>query len=224
MTLLRALLQLMLWPLPWFVRRPLLNLQPGWRVAKDARIGWSVLLARSVELAPKARIGHFNVARSLSVLCLDEGALIGNLNWITGYPEGGKDYFADEPDRKPGLWIGREAAVTHRHMIDCANRVTIGAYSTVAGWRSQILSHGIDFSDSRQSSAPTSVGDYCFVGTACLLLKGSSLPDHSVLQAGSVLATAEVEPYRLYSGLPAKPVSELRGDLAYFKRAEGVVY
>ena len=41
--------------------------------------------------------------------------------------------------------MGRHAALTSRHYVDCSNRVDIGEFTTVAGARSQILTHAIDF-------------------------------------------------------------------------------
>jgi acetyltransferase-like isoleucine patch superfamily enzyme len=115
------------------------------------------------------------------------------------------------------------SAITHRHLIDCTNEVRIGTHSTIAGWRTQILTHGIDLTLSHQTSRPVVIGSYCFVGTGSILLKGSRLPDRSVLSAGSVLLTQESEECALYSGVPAQKVRDLAPDSAYFTRQEGFV-
>ncbi len=110
---------------------------------------------------------------------IDRTARIGRGNWITGFPLGGTRHFLHEPDRAPELHVGTHAAITNRHLIDCTNRVHLGAFSTFAGFRSQILTHSIDLGSCRQSSAPVRIGRYCFVGTGCTLLAASSLPDFS---------------------------------------------
>jgi hypothetical protein len=48
-------------------------------------------------------------------------------------------------------------------------------------------SHSIDLHECRQSSKPFAIGEYCFVGTGCVILAGSELPDYSVLGASSLL-------------------------------------
>jgi acetyltransferase-like isoleucine patch superfamily enzyme len=93
----------------------------------------------------------------------------------------------------------------------------------VAGARSQILTHAIDFKRNRQVSAPVRIGRYCFVGTACVVLKGARLPECSVLAAGSTLARAYDETFTLYSGVPALPVKALDRDAEYFRRTRGHV-
>jgi acetyltransferase-like isoleucine patch superfamily enzyme len=122
------------------------------------------------------------------------------------------------------LILGEHAAITNRHLIDCTDRVTIGKFTTIAGFQSQLLSHSIDIEKNRQDSKPICIGDYCFLGTNCVLLGGSALPDYSVLGAKSLLNKAHMETHRLYGGVPAKPLKELARDLAYFKRTEGFVH
>jgi acetyltransferase-like isoleucine patch superfamily enzyme len=121
------------------------------------------------------------------------------------------------------MMFGRPGALNARHYVDCCNRVEIGEFATIAGARSQILTHAIDFKLNRQASAPVRIGRYCFVGTACVVLKGADLPECSVLAAGSTLARAYEETFTLYSGVPAQPVKALDRDAGYFRRECGYV-
>jgi acetyltransferase-like isoleucine patch superfamily enzyme len=156
---------------------------------------------------------------------LGESAKIGNLNWITGFTDtSGSKHFAEELGRKSILSLGAHSAITHRHLIDCTNAVTIGKFSTFGGWRSQILTHGIDVRSSRQSSAPVAIGEFCFISTSCVMLKGSRLPDYSLLAAGAVMTAAATEKYGIYGGVPAKKISELDPSDLYFHRTDGYVW
>ncbi len=119
--------------------------------------------------------------------------------------------------------MGRHSNLTSRHYVDCSNHVQIGEFATVAGARSQILTHAIDFRRCRQVSAPVQIGKYCFVGTACVMLKGARLPDYSVLAANSTLARAFEDPFTLYSGVPATAVRVMDRDSLYFHRECGYV-
>jgi acetyltransferase-like isoleucine patch superfamily enzyme len=208
--------------LPWVMRRWFFRVFCGYSFGENARIGRSLIGCTSLKMGPSARIGHFNVVKGIR-LDLGESATLGDFNWISGLPAGTRKHFADETGREPAFVMGRHAALTSRHYIDCSNRVDIGEFATVAGARSQILTHAIDFRRNRQVSAPVRIGRYCFVGTACVVLKGAELPDCSVLAAGSTLARAYADDFTLYSGTPALPVKPLDRDAEYFRRTRGYV-
>lgn len=219
----RLLIQALLLPVPWFLRRALLRLIPGFTIARGARIGLSLIGSGEVLLGEGAVIGHLTIVKGLSRLSLGNHARLGNLNWITAVPAGTPGHFGHLPERAAYLDLAAEAAVTHRHLIDCTGGVTIGAFATVAGWHSQIISHSIDLREARQDAAPISIGAGAFVGSRTILLKGSSLPDCSVLGAGSVYEGQDSRPFGLYRGNPATRVSELPADLGYFHRTRGFV-
>lgn len=218
-----AAFQLMLWPIPWSIRRFLLGRAFGYEISSKSRIGFSIILARSVKLAPESRIGHLTLIRNVDLIDLGQGATIGNFNKIAGVPSSDEGAFSSESERSPSLIMGPQSALTNSHIIDCTNRVTLGAFATVAGWRCQILTHSIDLSLSRQRSAPVSIGSYSFVGTGCILLRGAILPDRTALAAGSVLASAETESFWVYSGVPAVKTKPLKPELLYFSRNLGRV-
>lgn len=209
--------------LPWPLRRWVLKTVFGYQLDRTSRIGLAWVFPKELTMKPHSRIGHFTVCKGLELLQMGSHASIGRANWITGYPSGSSEHFVHQPDRRPWLTIGDHSSITHRHLIDCTNSVLIGSFTTVAGFRSQILTHSIDLESNRQSSAPISIGDFCFVGTDCVLLGGSSLPDRSVLGAKSLLNKQYDCKFWLYAGTPARPVNELERDLAYFWRTEGRV-
>lgn len=196
----------------------------GFAVDPSARIGFSLILPRRLTMGPDSRIGHLTVVKGISELVMGGSASIGNLNWITGFPAGtDASAFADQPNRQASLTIGDSAAVLNRHLVDCTDAVVIGRFATLAGFRSQILTHSISIAESRQRCKPVVIGDYTFVGTGSIILPGSRLPAYSVLAAGSVLNREYVEENWLYAGSPAVKVKQLSRDAAYFHRATGHV-
>ncbi len=221
---LRWAVSLLVIPLPWKLRRLALVHMLGYEIHAQARIGYSWVYPERLVMKAGARIGHLNVCKGMALLQLGEYSIIGNLNWISGFPFGtGSRHFADQESRRPELILGEHSALTNCHLIDCTNRVTIGRFTTMAGFRSQILTHSIDLERSHQSSAPVEIGEYCFVGTSCVLLRGSSLPNFSVLGAASLLNKAYSETHYLYAGAPARPVQPLADSLKYFQRSVGYV-
>jgi acetyltransferase-like isoleucine patch superfamily enzyme len=171
-----------------------------------------------------SRIGHLTFCKNIDLLHLGAHAIIGQLNWITGFPSGASRHFAHLPDRRPELIVEGHAAITSRHLIDCTARIRIGAFATIGGFRSQLLTHSIDFAAGRQTAEPIDIGEYCFTGTNSVVLGGSSLPHHSILGAQSLLNKKWDEAYRLYAGVPAKPLKELSSEMKYFTRTEGFVW
>lgn len=210
--------------LPWPVRRSILEKQFGYSIHPSSYIGLSWILPRRLIMEENSRIGHFTLCKNIDRLHLGAHAIIGPLNWITGFPTGPSRHFAHQPDRSPELLVETHAGISSRHLIDCTARVRIGAFATIGGYRSQLVTHSIDLGASRQSAEPIEIGEYCFVGTNCVLLGGSSLPHHSVLGAQSLLNKKWEEPYRLYGGVPAKPLKELSQEMEYFRRTEGFVW
>jgi acetyltransferase-like isoleucine patch superfamily enzyme len=177
-----------------------------------------------------ATIGHLTACVHLDAVTMGPHSSIGRGNWITGFPTGGasphssqSSHFAHQPDREASLTLGAHAAITNRHLIDCTHRVWIGNHTTIAGWQSQLLTHSIDLAANRQSAAPITIGERCFVGTNAVLLPGAVLPDRSVLGAKSLLNKAFTEPHTVYAGVPARAVRTLPPETAYFHRTTGFV-
>ena len=209
--------------LPWSARRSFLENQFGYKIHPSCRIGFSCICPTRLIMEEGSRIDHLTVCKNIDLLHLKAHATIGRGNWITGFPLGPSPHFAQEKDRRPELIVGEHSAITHRHLIDCTNSVTIGKFTTFAGFQSQIVTHSIDIERNCQSSLPVRIGNYCFVGTNCVLLGGSALPDFSVLGAKSLLNKSFTESYQLYGGVPARPIEKLSPDCKYFQRTEGFV-
>jgi acetyltransferase-like isoleucine patch superfamily enzyme len=175
-----------------------------------------VIGVTKARLEARASIGAFNVIRNVSSFVLESGAILGQFNWVTG----GSTGILSESSR---LFLGKESAVTSRHYIDVSGAVTVGAFSTVAGERSVILTHQIDYRESRQTLAAVHIGQYALVSSNVKIVPGASVPDFSVVAMGSVVAPGLIETSCLYAGIPAKP--RRRGIHGrYFERLTGPVY
>lgn len=205
--------------LPWPLRRALFQSMFGWKLNPTSRIGLSLILADHVILEAGARIGRSNVISPIGLLHLGPYASIGHGNRIMGAQKA--NLYSAEPDRRSALIMGEHSALTRDHLVDCTSTVTIGRFTTFAGYRSQILSHSPDFENARQISQPVRIGEYCFIGTGCIVLFGTNIPDFSIVGAGSVFTRTQTEPYFIYGGNPAGPIKALSPELAYFKRTFG---
>lgn len=210
--------------LPWRLRRLFLNKFFKFEIHSTARIGLAWIFPTKLKMAAHTKIDHFTIAIHLDYIELGERSKIGRGNWITGFTtNSGSPHFKHQANRSAALIIGNSSAITKNHHIDCTNVITIGSFSTIAGYQSQLLTHSINIVENRQDSAPISIGDYTFVGTNVIILGGASLPSRSILGAKSLLNKRFTEEFILYGGVPAKAVGEIPKDAKYFHRLDGFV-
>ena len=211
--------------LPWRLKRYCLQKLFRYNIDKTAHIGLSWIYPTHLLMHAGSTISSFSVAVNLDLIILSPYSRIGRSNWITGFPTGtNSPHFSHQFDRKAELHLGHHSSISKRHHIDCTNVVSIGSYSTIAGYRTQILTHSIDIYSNRQHSEPITIGSFSFVGTNCVLLGGCVLPSFSVLGALSLLNKDHSDEYTLYAGQPARKIKSLDKSSGYFKRQIGFVY
>lgn len=116
--------------------------------------------------------------------------------WILGNPEIGEN-----------VWIGAFTLIDAKYA-----KLTIGKGCNIS-CGAQILTHstvrrtisegkiGVDF-------APVEIGEYCFIGTNAVILKGTKIGHHSVIAAGCVVTEDTVIPsFSIVAGIPGKVIS-----------------
>lgn len=209
--------------LPWALRRVLYSWLLGYQLHASARIGIALISVGVCVMDERSRIGHFTFIRNIDRLEIAAGSKIGTFNWIFGMPKSNSRHFKQNIERDSALVIGPESSLTSRHILDCTDRISIGSFTTIAGFRSQILTHSIDIKSNRQSSQPVTIGNYCMLGSGCIVLKGACVPNGTVIAAGSVFRGAANAEYQLMSGVPAVAVRALDPSDGYFQRTEGPV-
>lgn len=208
--------------LPWSVRKHLLRRFYGWEIGVGAWVGFSVVLCERVSLRSGARIASGNIIINLDALELGENGRIGRFNWISGV-RSNSVVFRESKDRASVCLIGRESAVTTRHFIDCSHGFTIGEFSTLAGLRTTVLSHSVDLDANCQSGQPVRIGDYCFIGSNCTILAGTTVESRVAIGAGALLPGKVYQSGGIYGGSPAKRLKDVPEAAQYFKRKSGFV-
>jgi acetyltransferase-like isoleucine patch superfamily enzyme len=217
------ILKLIVFLLPWPLRRVLLHRLFGYEIDPSARIGLAWVYPKHLRMGKETHIDHFTIAIHLDSVELGDHATIGRNNWITGFPSGSQKHFAHQQGRRSRLIVGEHSAITKNHHLDCTQEIRVGRFTTVAGYQSQFLTHSIDVVAGRQHSEPIDIGDYCFISTRCIILGGARLPSQSVLAAGAVLNKAFVMSFSLYGGVPARHIKEIQKEARYFHRTAGFV-
>jgi len=214
----KLLFRLFIIILPWKLKRFILTKVYHYEIHPTAKIGFSYIFPKHLIMEENTIIGHLNVGIHLDLIHMEKEATIRQRNWITGFPSKDKSYFQDYPDRRPCLIMKKDSAITKQHIIDCTDSVTIGELTSIAGYGTQILTHSTSLKYNKQSCEPIIIGHHCFVGTRCIILPGSILPNHSVLGAGSVLNKKMEEEYTLYGGVIAKQIKYLDKSLEFLNR------
>lgn len=210
---------------PWKIKRRILQYFYHYDLHSEAYIGFAYIYPKYLRMDKGAFIGHLNIAIHLDTLIMGKNTIIARENWITGFPTHTESkHFSHQLNRKSELIIGDESSITKRHHIDCTNQIIIGKYVTIAGYNSQLLTHSINIYKNIQDSYPIEIGDYCFVGTDVKILGGSKLPAYSVLAAGAVLNKSYSEEWKLYAGVPARPLKNIDHSAKYFSRKSGFVF
>jgi len=91
--------------------------------------------------------------------------------------------------------------------ISCFSQITIGD-ETMVGDETEIMDndfHGIDGKDAK--TEPIIIGKHVWIGLRCIILKGVTIGDYSIIGAGSVV-THSVPPNTIYAGNPAKQIGK----------------
>lgn len=189
----------------------------GHDVHPDADIGPCLLLGvETLRMRRQSRIGTLTAIRGMVTVDLGASARIGQLNWISSAPD------LRLVPSSGTLVVGEHSAITNRHYIDCSGGVRIGSHTTVAGVRSTLITHGIDWRISEQSVAAINIGSYCIVSSNVNLTPGTTVPDRSVVGMGVTIdKNLGAESGLILADRGALVKRDLRG--AYFSRNIGVV-
>lgn len=214
----KILFKLIVCILPWKIKRFLLVKIYHYEIHPQAHIGLSYIYPKRLIMKKGATIGHLNVGIHLALIHMEEDCTVCQKNWITGFPIDNKTNFQDFPNRKPYLIMKKDSAITKNHIVDCTDMVTIGAYTSVGGYGTQILSHSTSLKYNKQGCAPITIGHNCFVGTRSIILPGSVLPNQSVLGAGAMMKGQFSESFALYGGVPAKFIKKMDENYVFFHR------
>jgi acetyltransferase-like isoleucine patch superfamily enzyme len=110
--------------------------------------------------------------------------------------------------------------ITMAHEIDCSDRVEIGDYSSLAGFRCTVLTHSLNLVRDRFVTGPVEIGAHAAVMSGSTLLSGTRVPPRTVVSAHSVVNTPLSDELTFYSGNPAVAVRSLPETLGFFHRGE----
>lgn len=117
--------------------------------------------------------------------------------------------------RKDSLLVfGHQVDISDRARIICSMQIEMGDYFNMS-WESVLCDNdfhclkSIADGKKRSATAPIRIGPYCWIGQQALVLKGTELPEHTVVQAGAVVTRQlHCAAYSIIGGNPARVLSE----------------
>lgn len=219
----KIIIQIILFILPWCIRRKLLNMM-GHQISTSAHIGFSIILCHQLIMHENSLIGHLTLVKGIDKLELNKNSKIGALNFITGYSVRLKSLFRNVNGRNCEFVLGEHSSITSRHFFDVNGGIYIGKYTQIAGIRSTFLTHSIDVYKNIQTVAPIKIGNYCFCGSNILLLKGVTIKDYTIIGAGSIVSRPIERGEVVIAGNPAIIKKKLTiEDVKFFSRSQAKV-
>ena len=119
--------------------------------------------------------------------------------------------------------LGADSITLSHHRIDCSGGFTLGAWAIIGGHGTEVLSHSVAIADAQQVAIPVDIGEYCFIGSRCLILNDVTVADHVVIAAGTVVPKSLDKAYGFYVGVPAVWKTDVSTELSIFSRPPGVM-
>ncbi len=133
---------------------------------------------------------------------------------VTLHPDVVFDFEAAPPGTTPEITIGESTAIGDRTEIHCGHKVTIGKQVAIS-WDVIFLEsdyHAIGGGDG--VSRPIIIEDGVWIGTRCIILKGVTIGENSVIGAGSVV-TKSIPANSIAAGNPARVIRTIEGEAAH---------
>lgn len=173
--------------MPPVIKPFLLNIL-GHRVARSAYIGPSIIAVERLFMQDKTSIHLGNVIRCRRLVMrsqsyLDKfnriaGPISLSLAEVAAFGRGNVVYRASHPTSigPAMLRLGVLSKITSSHLVDCTSTIVIGDYSTIAGARSQLWTHGYKHASQGPGryriDGRIDIGNNVYIGSASVLNAG----------------------------------------------------
>ena len=149
----------------------------------------------------RGAIGHLNWI-NLDRLSMTKGASIGSYNRIKGKFSlimkkeariGNHDIIAGDAKYEPvSLVMEEKSRIVGSHYINMCSNISIGVFTTIAGGGTQIWTHSFFYTSDFKSyrvDGEVHIGDFCYIGSGCIICPNVRIADHVIVGAGSNIAT-----------------------------------
>ena len=128
-----------------------------------------------------------------------------------------------EKMRKEGMKIGEDThifsnvAASEPYLVTIGRNCTISTEVTFLTHDASVGLYGGGRNSNSDICGPISIGNNCFIGNRVIILYGVSIPDNTIIAAGSVVTKSFSEPGCIIGGNPAKVISKVENFLSKYK-------
>jgi len=172
-------------------------------IAKDVKIGFSLLIVKEINLSRGTRISSFNLIRCEVLYCkkntnisrsntiyisgsikLGNSSSIGNRNKFIS-PVNSSIYI-----NKGTLKLEAKSIITSDHFFDLTDSIFIGENTVIAGKNSQFWTHSYTHSnhDRFRVDGTIVIGSNSYIGSSSIFLCSSGIAKHSHVGAGTIIS------------------------------------
>lgn len=143
----------------------------------NSNIGWFAIVDVAQFSVTNSTIGRINVFRGPMHVLIKNDVQIGFRNrfncgfWVGEKQEYSKVFIIEE-----------DVLITNAHHFDVAGEISIGSRTVIAGMGSQFWTHGNGVID-----RDIIIGSDCYIGTSVIFCPGTSIANHTVVGAGTVI-------------------------------------
>jgi maltose O-acetyltransferase len=118
-------------------------------------------------------------------------------------------------DARGGFSIGNNSVINQKCRLDTRGGIFIGNNVSISS-EVQILTvdHDIQSRIFEARTGAVLIGDFVFIGTRAIILKGVTLGNGSVVCAGAVVSK-NVKPFSVVAGVPAREICKRTTELDY---------
>ena len=186
--------------------------------------GLHSLIARFRLICYGAKVGKHLSVRGWINLHISPSAsvVIGNNVLIkSGFPDnpvGGSLRTGIWAERGARLTIGNDTGLANVTIV-CSKSISVGENTFIGGGT---VIYDTDFhsldpavrvrgNDDHVRASPINIGNECWIGGHCIILKGVTVGNQAIVGAGSVV-TKDIPPGQIWAGNPAKFIKELKGE------------
>ena len=124
---------------------------------------------------------------------------------------GARFYFPKNIRIGDGSIIGDHVFLDGRAPLKIGNHVDIASQALIYNSEHDVNSEGFD-----PHEEAVEIGDYVFIGPRAIILPGVKIGKGAVVAAGAVV-TADVKPFEIVGGVPAKPIGERKNKNPNYK-------
>ena len=179
----------------------------GFSIGANVKIGFSFVFVESLSLSNDTAIGHGNIFMCDSIT-LKQNSYIGRLNILHGHfsvilckyaaiGNNNKITRGSAIKDRAFIRLGVLSKITADHRIDVTRSVFFGNYTTLAGTRSEIWTHGYVHASTGRGryriDGSVVLGNNVYIGSRSLITSGVRISSSIQVGAGAIVSKSLIE-------------------------------